>query len=169
MKDTWVKRSKGFVEPFSMLKARQPVTGQGLQDNPKRARGPGRQFCESVTEIALKTPGRWRYWSHEACAKENNWLWVGPAQDRGVSQSTKLEGKNHQIWSLSCWFWSCFGPVFFHYGPFPAFWSSNVCSVPLYVGSTWSGFQFWFYSRLHLRDCQSLKKRLWTFKQGSDW
>lgn len=57
-----------------MLKARQPVTGQGLQDNLKRARGPGRQMCESVTEIALKTPGCWRHWSHEAYAKENNRL-----------------------------------------------------------------------------------------------
>lgn len=131
MKDTWGKRSKGFVEPFSMLKARQPVTGQGLQDNLKRARGPGRQMCESVTEIALKTPGCWRHWSHEAYAKENNRLWVGPAQDRGVLQSTKLEGKNHQIWSLSCWFWSCFGSVF-------PFWNNNVYSILLYVGSIYN-------------------------------
>jgi hypothetical protein len=42
--------------------------------------------------------------------------------------------------------------------------------VPLYVGSMWSAFSFWFYRGLGLRDCMSLRRdlRLWAFKQVWD-
>lgn len=50
----------------------------------------------------------------------------------------------YRIWSLPSCFWSHFGPVFLHYAPFPPFCNINVYSVPLYVGSIWSAFSFWF-------------------------
>ena len=31
----------------------------------------------------------------------------------------------------------CFGPVYPHYVPFPVFWNTNVCFVPLYAGNMW--------------------------------
>jgi len=37
-------------------------------------------------------------------------------------------------------FWSCFGPLFPYYVPFPSFWNGNVYPVSLYIGNTWSTF-----------------------------
>ena len=61
-------------------------------------------------------------------------------------QSTKLKGvgdqsKEHfdirhgdeEFKICPACFWSCFGPVFPHYAPFPTFWNGNVYPVQLYV------------------------------------
>lgn len=39
-------------------------------------------------------------------------------------------------------FCTCFSPGFLHYTPISPFWSSNVDSVPLYVGDRLLGFDF---------------------------
>lgn len=86
---------------------------------------------------------------------------------RCILQSVKLEGlgpsksltsdgvTGFEVYPAG--FQSCFGSVFHHCSPFPAFWDGHyvlgVCSLPCeFTGVT-------------VRDWLGLQKRLWTFKR----
>lgn len=119
--------------------------------------------CEGEAWIVLKTPKCWRCQGCGIPAKESCRPSVEPTQ-RSVMQSTKLRGVGDQKTALTAdidaefgdgpaVLQSSFGPAFPHCSPFPPFWNSNVCSLPLYIRSVYSAFLSWFYRGLQLGDC----------------
>ena len=64
-----------------------------------------------------------------------------------------------RVWSLPSWFQSCFGVVFPHYAPCPPLWHGNEYPVPLFVGSKWSAFLFWFLQEI------TVKRLPWVSKE----